>query len=446
MENYQIAVIGAGPAGMMAAIRSSQLLSQKNGRNKRNVILIEKNDHLGRKLLLTGGGRCNITNRAPIKDMVEIFGKKGSFLKPALYNLDNNSLLDLFREKGLEFKFEEDGRVFPKDEKAISIIQVLESYLNENRVKLRLGSNLKKLKFTNGLFEIVLDNPYKKNEVIKSSKVILATGGVSYPSTGSTGTGIHIARDLGHEIRTLKPGLVPIKVKEKWIKGLSGLKLENIGLNLKTNSKKKIYTRGTVLFTHFGLSGPGILDLSHEITLIMDKISNKLEKMEPASDDSEKNNYHEPTVHLSLDLIPESSIDELNKELMYNFQKHGNRLIKTYLKLFLPNNMIDPFLKQLEIDPEKNLSRISKKERNSIVNHLKNLGVHITGTLPLEKGMITCGGISSKGIHSKTMESKLVPGMYFAGELIEFCGPTGGYNLQMAFSTGYTAGENAVNS
>jgi predicted flavoprotein YhiN len=469
MENYQIAVIGAGPAGMMAAIRASELLSpqsRKSGRKnskKTNVILIEKKEHLGKKLLLTGGGRCNITNTTPIKDMVKLFGKKGSFLKPSLYNLDNNALLDLFREKGLEFKIEDQGRVFPEDDKANSVLEVLKDYLHNNSVQLRLNSPVQKIKLVNGSFEIVLGdiggnfpemnrpnksgkNDHRLNQkqgsIIKASKVIIATGGVSYPPTGSTGTGLKIAKTLGHNITPLNPSLVPLRVHDDWVKSLSGIKLDDVTITLKTGAKKKISNTGTVLFTHFGLSGPGILDLSHEVAMIINKAVH-INKPVNTSSTKPELPINKKMVNLYLDLIPHSSRDELNQQLLNDFQKHGNRLIKTYMKLLLPNNMINTFLEQLDINPQKNLSSISRKERNSIIDLLKSLEIHVTGTLPIEKGMVTCGGISFKEIHSKTMESKLLPRLYFAGEIIEFCGPTGGYNLQMAFSTGYTAGEHA---
>ncbi len=466
MENYQIAVIGGGPAGIMAAIKASELLSssrkvsdtvKRNGNSKRKVILIEKNNQLGKKLLLTGGGRCNITNILPLKDMVKLFGNKGSFLKPSFYNLDNKALLDFFRKKGIEFKTEDKGRVFPEDDKATSVLKVLKSYLKEMNVELRLKSPVKKVIRNDGLFEIVLSdsqNCYpgknsvktKKNPsinsggIIRASKIIIATGGVSYPHTGSTGTGLKIAKANGHKITPLTPSLVPLRVQDHWIKDLSGIKLDDVRISLKKTPKKNISNTGTVLFTHFGLSGPGILDLSQEVALMINKL---LEAGEASAEHLDTGNNNK-IINLYLDLIPETSREELNQQVLKDFQKHGNRLIKTYMKLLLPNNMIIPFLKQLNIDPKKNLSNISKKERNSLINHLKNLEIHITGTLPIEKGMTTCGGISFKEINSKTMESKIVQGMYFAGEIIEFCGPTGGYNLQMAFSTGYTAGTSAV--
>lgn len=481
--NFKIAVIGGGPAGIMAAISAAKSLSINNCRNNNKktktkakagtksqnktnnrfyeVVLIEKNETLGKKLLLTGGGRCNITNNSDLKTHINAFGKNGSFLKHSLYNFDNKSLLNFFKDKGLNFKVEKHGKVYPDDDKSSSVLKILEEYLQEYNVKLLLESKVKNIKRNADYFEIIMEKHLKSQKnsnespnkiqgnkfFIKSSKVILATGGLSYPSTGSTGDGLRFAQNFGHKLTKLNPGLTPLKIQEEWIKELSGLKFENIGFSFRNSSKKRVSYAGTILFTHFGLSGPGILDLSREISLLTNTQANLQNfsrgKEQLPKENVEINNF---PIELFLDLIPEISVDELKAKFNLEFSKKGKTIIKNYLKTILPNKFIIPFLIYSNIDPTIQLGKISKKEKNRLINNLKDLKIHITGLMPFKSAMITCGGIYYKNIDSKTMESKLVEGMYFSGEIIEFCGLTGGYNLQMAFSTGYSAGNSAATS
>jgi predicted Rossmann fold flavoprotein len=466
VNNYKIAVIGGGPAGIMAAISAAKVLSKKSpSKKERNhysdqeIVLIEKNETLGKKLLLTGGGRCNITNDSDLKTHINSFGQKSSFLKPSLYNFDNKSLLKFFIDKGLDFKVENQGKVYPIDDDASSVLKVLENYLREYNVKLLMGTLVKDIKAKDGDFEIYIKSSTqnskksKQMDLIRSSRVILATGGLSYPSTGSTGDGLKFAKNSGHNLTPTMPGLVPLKVREDWIKDLSGLKLENIGLSFRKLSKKRVFSTGTVLLTHFGLSGPGILDLSHEISILNYKSNNKSVN----HPNSHNNSYNSPKdskqnkvpnifpVELFLDLIPGKSADELRDKFNLEFSKSGKTLIKNYLKNILPNNFIIPFLIHSDINPSTEINQISRKEKNRLIINLKDLKIHINGLMPFKSAMITCGGVNHKDINSKTMESKLVDGMYFAGEIIEFCGLSGGYNLQMAFSTGYTAGNSSAN-
>ncbi len=479
---YKIAVIGGGPAGIMAAISAAKMLSKSNGspnkkintkskiKTKNNefhdVVLIEKNETLGKKLLLTGGGRCNITNNSDLKTHINAFGKNSSFLKPSLYNFQNKSLLTFFNDKGLDFKVEARGKVYPVDDKSSSVLKVLKEYLQEYNVKLLLGSKVKNIKKNGNHFDISMEghlklqktasefhnnnnnnNNNRKNSLIKSSKIILATGGLSYPSTGSTGDGMKFAENFGHKLTKLNPGLTSLKIQEEWIKELSGLKFENIGLSFRKTSKKRASYRGTILFTHFGLSGPGILDLSREISLLTNSNIN----LQNFSKNKEKRNEermgkNDFPMELFLDLISQISTDELKDKFNLEFSQKGKTIIKNYLKIILPNKFIIPFLIHSNIDPNVQLSKISKKEKNRLITNLKDLKIHITGLMPFKSAMITCGGVYHKNIDSKTMGSKLVSGMYFAGEIIEFCGLSGGYNLQMAFSTGYTAGNSAATS
>jgi predicted Rossmann fold flavoprotein len=468
-NNYKIAVIGGGPAGIMAAISAAKSLSSKKssknssskkysnkGPNSQEVVLIERNDILGKKLLLTGGGRCNITNNSDLKTHLNSFGEKSSFLKPSLYNFDNKSLLEFFNDKGLDFKVENQGKVYPIDDKASSVLKVLENYLQEYNVKLFKGALVKDIKGKDSGFDILIkrvpesctekSKKIKGMDLIKASKVIIATGGLSYSSTGSTGDGLKFAKNYGHSLTPTIPGLVPLKVKEEWIKDLSGLKLENIGLSFRKSSKKRISHTGTILLTHFGLSGPGILDLSREISTLNYQFHKSVHSS--ANDDSNQNELQKDIfpLELFLDLIPEKSNEELRDKFNLEFSKSGKTLIKNYLKNFIPNNFITPFLIHSDINPKKELNQISRKEKNRLILNFKDLKINISGLMPFKSAMVTCGGINHKNINSKTMESKLVEGMYFAGEIIEFCGLSGGYNLQMAFSTGYTAGNGASDS
>ncbi len=445
-EKYAIAVIGGGPAGIMAAISSAMIfkggLKDKHGFKNHKVILIEKNESLGKKLLLTGGGRCNITNDSDLKSFLQAFGKKSSFLKPSFYNFDNKDTLKFFNKKGLEFKVENSGKVYPNDDKAISVLNVLEDYLREFEIQVVTGTSVKDIKENNGYFDISLNKNGIKNKSnhskqISSQKIVLATGGVSYPFTGSTGEGLIIAEKLNHHITSLRPGLVPLKIDEQWLKDLSGLKIEDVVISFRGQSKKRVSYQGTILFTHFGVSGPVVLDLSREIAL---NFNFEGENHNRNDKESRKLILKE----LFLDIVPEKSADEIRDKFNIEFQNMGKTMIKNYFKTILPKNMIVPFLIYSDVNPDALLNQISRKEKNRIINNLKDLKIHLNDLIPLKDAMVTCGGVSHNDIHSKTMESKILPGIYFAGEILEFCGLSGGYNLQMAFSTGYLAGKSAA--
>ena len=425
MKKYKVAIIGGGPAGMMAAMAAGQELKKPD-----EVVLIEKNNVLGKKLLLTGGGRCNITNLTPIKKILNKFqNKEKNFLKHAFYTLDNNSLLKIFEEKGLEFKQEEKGRCFPVTDDANSVLKVLKEYLNDFNIDIILNNSVSSInKGKNDYFTIKTNN-----ETIQSEKIILATGGISYPHTGSTGDGYKIAKDFGHSISTITPGAIPLKVEDSLLKQLSGITLEDIVVSYKS---KKTCIRGNVLITHFGLSGPAILDISNYI-------SNK-------NNENNENNKKEillENTFINIDLTPDITEDELNQRIIADSQTNGKTMIKNYLKYYLKNRFIDFFLNNINVSGNKTISNMTKKDKNKIINNLKHLPIKIEG-LPKKAAMITCGGINMVEINPKTMESNLTSGkgLYFAGELLEPYGPTGGYNLQIAFSTGYLAGKSVVNS
>jgi predicted Rossmann fold flavoprotein len=413
MRLYDIVIVGAGPAGMMAAIRAGQL--------GKDVILIERNETLGKKLKITGSSRCNVTNTAPLDLFVEKFGKKGAFLRSAFSKFSNRRLMSFFNSKGLKLNVEENGRVFPISNKSTSIIKVLKEYLSENKVKKNYNTRLMKIKVKKDYFTLDLGN----DNHMAAKKVILATGGVSYPSTGSTGDGLDIAEKLGHKITPLKPGLVPLKTDEEWVKELQGISLENAILTFKYGKRKIISDKGNIIFTHFGISGPLILDLSNKIVSLFEK--------------NEK-------INLFIDLKPELTTSELEEMLIKEFEARSRTEFKNFMKLLIPNRMISVFIELLEINPKKKVNQVNRKERILLTNLLKAFPLTITGFQSIDKAMITCGGISKKDINPGTMESKIVAGIYFAGEIIDLCAPSGGYNLQEAFSTGYLAGESAAES
>ena len=407
MSIYDIAVIGAGAAGSMAAICAGQL-------NKR-VILLEKNELIGRKILMTGRSRCNLTNSGKLDTFIEKFGRHGQFLRTAFYAFSNEDVMDFFKANGLELKVERQGRVFPVTDNARSVTCVLENCLKKNRVDVRYKVRIRELRKDGGNF--ILDTG---SGPVTAKKVILATGGASYKDTGSTGDGFQIAQALGHTILPLSPGLVPLKAKETWVKEVQGLTLKNIRL-IFVAGKKRITSRvGELLFTHFGVSGPLILDSSGELVRLLEK---------------------EKEISLLIDLKPGIENEEMKDKLLREVQEHGGREIKTMLASALPLRLAPLILKLINIDLHKKVHQMNKDERLKLAKILKELPLTITGSLPLEEAMVTLGGVSIKEINPRTMESRIVPGLYFAGEVIEGGAPSGGYNLQQAFSTGYLAGQ-----
>lgn len=408
---YDIAVIGAGPAGMMAAIRAGEL--------KKNVILIERNESPGKKILLTGKGRCNVTNTAPMDEFISRFGRQGQFLRQAFNSFSYNELMEFFRKQGLELEVERQGRVFPKTDKAISVVQALKKALSDNNVKVLYNARLLSLHKKSGVFTLNLHD----NNAVQAKRVILATGGASFKATGSTGDGFHIAKQLGHTYVPLTPGLVPLKTKEPWVKEVQGLTLKNIRLNFIFNNKNITSEIGELLFTHFGVSGPLVLDLSNEIILLIQE---------------------HKEVKLNIDLKPGLTKEQLEKRLLSDIAAQGNKNLSNLLKELLPLSLIPVFIQLLKLDGSKKCAYLTQKERQASINLLKALPLTIIGSLALEEAMVTCGGVSTKEIDPRTMGSRIVHGLYFAGEIIDASAPSGGYNLQQAFSTGYLAGEQAA--
>jgi predicted Rossmann fold flavoprotein len=405
----KVVVIGGGAAGMIAAGAA--------GSRGLEVLLIEKNDILGRKLLITGKGRCNITNT--VEDVEGLIGSipvNGKFLYSAFYTFSNYDLIELFHGLGLETKVERGGRVFPASDRSNDVVKVLKKYLKKNNVTVIKGE----------VKEVVSENKKVSRVVLQDRRtflcdsVIVTTGGISYPLTGSTGDGYRFAKENGHRVTPLKPALVPLEIKEEWVREAQGLSLKNIAIVIYDQDQKKVYGDfGEMIFTHFGVSGPVILSASSYL------------------DDFKKHEYR-----LFIDLKPALSEEQLDQRILRDFEKHANKIFSNSLNDLLPQKLIPVIVKLSNIPPGKTVNQISKSERANLVYLLKNLGMHIKRFRPIEEAIVTSGGVSVDEVNPSTMESKLVKGLFFAGEVLDVNGYTGGFNLQIAFSTGYLAGLN----
>ncbi len=398
MEEYEIAVVGGGPAGMMAAIAASQ--------NSSSVVLLEKNQSLGRKLLMTGGGRCNITNSKPIKKLLDSYSQK-NFLKHSFYTLTNEKLLSLFENKGLSFIEEDENRIFPETEKSSDVLKILLEYLEDVNVKYN--------------FEVTsISEDFVINSEIKADKIIIATGGMTYPQTGCNIKNYSLT---SQPLTDIKYGLVPL-ITKKDLSQIAGITLYDVVISY---NKDKVI--GNVLFSHVGLTGPGIINLSNIISENM--TYNLLEDDNP-----------EMNIEIAIDLCPDFSRENLLEKFTIDSQKKGKTLLKNYLKLFLTNSFIDFFLDDIDLDGQTQLSRINKKSKNRLIENLKRFTFEITD-FNKDLSKVTIGGVDLADVNPKTMQSVIVPNLYFAGEVLDLHGPTGGYNLKIAFSTGYLAGLSA---
>ena len=404
---------------MMAAIAAAQ--------NRHKVTLIEKMNTLGKKLLITGKGRCNITSSLYMSDFIKNIPGNGKFLYSAFQNYTNQDIIEFLKEQGLEVKEERGNRIFPITDKSQDVLNSFERKLKELGVKIKLNTKVE---------EIIVDNNYVSGvktdqEKIYADKIILATGGKSYPLTGSTGDGYILVERLGHTIQKIKPSLVPLEIynKEDSIK-MQGLSLRNVKIKIiekiSENSEKEIYNDfGEMLFTHFGISGPIVLSGSAHLV--------RYQNLE--------NLLNSKRIKLYIDLKPALTEEQLDDRILRDFKEAKNKQFKNSLDKLLPQKMINYIIEKSGIPEDKKINEITKFERKRLVQLLKKLEFTIKGFRPVEEAIITSGGIDIKEINPKTMESKLVKGLYFAGEIIDVDAYTGGFNLQIAYSTGYTAGQ-----
>ena len=407
-NHYDVAVIGAGPAGMMAAGIAAQ--------NGARVILIEKNDKPGKKLLITGKGRCNITQAEnDISSFCEAFGKKGKFLYTALQAFGVKDTIDFFNKRGLATKVERGGRVFPVSDRASDVRTALLNFLKQNKVKIVNNFSVTKL-IKKG--KRVIKIAAGRGE-ISAEKYILCTGGLTYPSTGSSGAGYKWAKELGHTIIKPTRALVPVTIKESWVTRLQGLSLRNVRISVYQQSRKQDERFGEALFTHEGMSGPIILDMSKNI--------GELLKNGP--------------VELRIDLKPALDYPKLDARIQRDFKEKSNKIFKNSLDDLLPKLLIPVMIDLSGIDPEKKCNNITKEERNKLLHLFKELALQVVSILGFDKAVVTSGGVDLKEVDPRTMRSKLIDNLYFAGEILDLDAPTGGYNLQMCWSTGYLAGK-----
>ncbi|MBP2625617.1 MAG: hypothetical protein H6Q68_328 [Firmicutes bacterium] len=410
----KIIVIGGGAAGMMAAISASQHGAQ--------VTILEKMSVLGRKLSITGKGRCNITNVADKQTIIKNMPGNGSFIYSALYRFSNQDIIDFLHNHGVMTKVERGGRVFPVSDNAKEVVDAFRKAFKELNVEVVIGQAVKRIIMHNGRVTGVLAG---NNVEYAADAVILATGGASYPATGSTGDGYRMGQMVGHTIVPLKPSLVPLEVGENWIGELQGLSLKNVVASVIFDGKKVADEFGEMLFTHYGLSGPIILSLSKKVAELL---SGK-----PGQE-----------VLLAINLKPALTAEVLDKRIQRDFEKFARKQLKNSLGELLPAKLINVIIDLAYLDPDKFVHQITKEERTRLLEQITNLTFTITGTRPVSEAIVTAGGIHVKEINPKTMESKLVEGLYFAGEVIDIDGYTGGFNLQAAFSTGYVAGQSAA--
>ncbi len=408
----KIFVIGGGPAGMMAAIRAGQLGG--------NVTLVEKNPSLGRKLLLTGNGRCNLTNTCALDKFLERFFTGGQFLRDAFKALSNRDLIRFFEMNGLEFKVEE-GKVFPVTDSSSSVLGILEKELERANVRLIMARHIEDAVIREG--KVIGSALSDGTGMIECDRLVLATGGLSYASTGSTGDGFRIAKELGHKVNPLRAGLVPLESIRPFAKALEGLVLKDVRLTFRGGKKKVVEEKAALLFTAYGISGPAAISASSKIG---DWLAESLE------------------VWAEIDMEPGRSESETDAFLLRKAQAHINRSICNIIKDMYPERFVDVMLELAGVDPSCKASRLTQKDRASIVRMLKGFRVDIKSARPIEEAMITRGGVSLKEVNPRTMGSRLVEGLYFAGEILDIDADTGGFNLQAAFSTGWLAGQSAA--
>ena len=406
----RVVIIGAGASGMLAA----KVASDRGYK----VTVLEKQKRCGQKLLITGKGRCNITNNCEIEELIENVPTNGKFLYSAFYTFTNDQVIDMFNDLGVETKTERGKRVFPVSDKAVDVVRALEKQMRSNKnVEVLLNSKVDKIEAQDGKVKKVILSDKRE---IECDSVIVATGGVSYPRTGSSGDGYKFARNLGHTIIKPKASLIGLEVMEDYVTDLAKLSLRNVSINVYNSKNKKIYDDfGEMEFTKYGLDGPIIKSASCRMG------------------DLSKENYK-----IVLDLKPALDEDKLDKRIQKDFQKYANKNFENSLNDLLPKQLIPTIVKLSKIDPYIKVNQISKEERKNLVHLIKNITFTVKNYRPIEEAIITSGGVKTSEINSSTMESKLVSGLYFAGEVIDVDAYTGGFNLQIAFSTAYSAAIN----
>jgi predicted Rossmann fold flavoprotein len=409
----KIVIIGAGPAGMMAAITAAKADSQ--------VTVLEKKPEPGKKLKITGKGRCNITSALDTEHFLSGYPGGGKFLYSAINEFSNQDLIRFFTERGVPCKVERGNRVFPCSDRAEDVVNALKKEMDKQKVKIICNYRVEAL--------VIEDNRIKGvksgDKMLPADAVIIAAGGMSYPGTGSTGDGYKLAAQAGHQIITPRAGLVPLETEEAWVKELKGLSLKNVQLtSFKENDSKINQDFGEMLFTHFGLSGPIVLSLSRDIGEYLYKNPSK-------------------TVKAVIDLKPALTEEVLENRIDRDFVKYSRKQFKNSLNDLLPQNLIPVIIELSGIDPHKETNSITRQERKKLVEMIKNLTVTVTGTRPIAEAIVTAGGVKLKEVNPKSMESKIIKGLFFAGEVLDIDGYTGGFNLQAAFSTGFVSGKYA---
>jgi predicted Rossmann fold flavoprotein len=409
----QIVVIGGGPAGMMAAVTAAARGAQ--------VLLLEKKNKVGRKLAITGKGRCNITTAVDTEYLTAGYPGKGKFLYSCFSEFSNRDVINFFEQRGLKTKVERGNRVFPESDRALDVIAVLQEAMVKAGVRIFADAEVHELVIEEGKVKGVKCG----SKIYDAAAVIVCTGGLSYPGTGSTGDGYRWARRAGHKIVEPQPGLVPLLVQENWVKQLQGLSLKNVQAYCYEASGKLINQDfGEMLFTHFGLSGPIVLTMSRDIGVYLRKTGQK--------------------ARFEIDLKPALDDDKLDQRLQRDFARYSRRNFNNALDELLPQKLIPVAVTLSGIDPHQVCSQITREARQNLGQVLKHLTFTITGTRPIAEAIVTAGGIDVSQIKPRTMESKIIEGLYFAGEVLDVDGYTGGYNLQAAFSTGYAAGKCAA--
>ena len=409
----QIVVIGGGAAGLMAAVIA--------GREGARVILLEKMNMVGKKMGITGKGRCNITNSADISDFIKNTPGNGKFLYGAYERFSNVDLLALLHEWGLKTKVERGGRVFPESDSALEVRNLFMKMLKKYNVTVHLNEAVTKIVTKDNVVTGVVTT----KESYACEAVIIATGGASYPLTGSTGDGYRLAEGVGHSITDIRPSLVPIVTEESWVKDIMGLSLRNVEVSIVSKEKVQAKMFGEMMFTHFGVTGPTILSLSNTVGKLLRK-----KKTAP--------------IAVSINLKPALTAEVLDKRLQKDFDLYSKKQLANGMKDLLPSNLIPIIISLAKLDPAKPINQITKEERQQLCHVLQHMTLTVKGLRPVEEAIVTAGGISLKEFNPKTMESKLVKGLYGAGEVLDIDAFTGGYNLQAAFSTGYVAAMHIV--